>query len=370
MNFRYFWGLSKRVLWVTNMIFVALFLLACASRFFNPQSFPLLALMSIAFPFFLLCVIAFLVWWLFVKSRWALLSGIALLIGWSNINNFFAFHFSATFKEEKQKGDIRVATWNVARFVELVRNNNKGSQTRYKMLQQIKRTNADILCFQEFTSSINPDWYNNVIAVTKGLGYPYHFFSHDYNGEHFFTGSVIFSRFPIVDTGMVRFPRPTLSEPLVFADIKKGNKLFRVYTTHLQSNQLLKQDFDRLKALKEGKSIRGNSSRLFAKLSFAIQMRSIQADVVANLMENSPHPTIFCGDMNDVPNSYCYHAVRGDKQDAFLKKGFGIGRTFRKLSPTIRIDYIFADKDFKINQFKRITTDYSDHYMLVTDMSL
>ena len=48
--------------------------------------------------------------------------------------------------------------------------------------------------------------------------------------------------------------------------------------------------------------------------------------------------------------SYTYFTVRGDMQDAFLKKGFGIGRTFSALSPTLRIDYIFADKNFKINQ--------------------
>jgi endonuclease/exonuclease/phosphatase family metal-dependent hydrolase len=57
-------------------------------------------------------------------------------------------------------------------------------------------------------------------------------------------------------------------------------------------------------------------------------------------------------------------------QDAFLKKGFGIGRTFTGLSPTLRIDYIFADRHFKIKQFNRITKKLSDHYMLVADVQL
>ena len=56
-------------------------------------------------------------------------------------------------------------------------------------------------------------------------------------------------------------------------------------------------------------------------------------------------------------------------QDAFLKKGFGIGRTFAALSPTLRIDYIFADKHFTIKQFKRVVKKLSDHYMLVADVS-
>ena len=57
-------------------------------------------------------------------------------------------------------------------------------------------------------------------------------------------------------------------------------------------------------------------------------------------------------------------------QDAFLKKGFGIGRTFSAISPTLRIDYIFADDHFGIDQFRRIVRKYSDHYMLVADIKL
>jgi endonuclease/exonuclease/phosphatase family metal-dependent hydrolase len=57
-------------------------------------------------------------------------------------------------------------------------------------------------------------------------------------------------------------------------------------------------------------------------------------------------------------------------QDAFLKKGSGIGRTFSSISPTLRIDYIFTDSHFKIKQFNRIVKNYSDHYMLVADMEL
>jgi endonuclease/exonuclease/phosphatase (EEP) superfamily protein YafD len=79
---------------------------------------------------------------------------------------------------------------------------------------------------------------------------------------------------------------------------------------------------------------------------------------------------LMCADMNDVPNSYTYFRIRGKMQDAFLKKGFGIGRTFSALSPTLRIDYIFADHNFRVKQFNRLVKNYSDHYMLVTDVEL
>jgi len=57
-------------------------------------------------------------------------------------------------------------------------------------------------------------------------------------------------------------------------------------------------------------------------------------------------------------------------QDAFLKRGFGLGRTFAAISPTLRIDYIFADDHFRIDQFRRIVRSYSDHYMLVADIKI
>ena len=87
-------------------------------------------------------------------------------------------------------------------------------------------------------------------------------------------------------------------------------------------------------------------------------------------IKKSEHPTLLCGDMNDVPNSYTYKTVRGDMQDVFLKKGWGIGRTFNSLSPTLRIDYIFADKNFRVLQVDRLVKNLSDHYMLVADVEL
>jgi len=62
--------------------------------------------------------------------------------------------------------------------------------------------------------------------------------------------------------------------------------------------------------------------------------------------------------------------VKGRMQDAFLKRGFGLGRTFSAISPTLRIDYIFADDHFGVDQFRRIVRNYSDHYMLVADIKL
>jgi len=53
--------ISSRVLFFINIIVVAAFLVACINPYINPQLWPLLSLISLAFPFLLLLVLAFFV---------------------------------------------------------------------------------------------------------------------------------------------------------------------------------------------------------------------------------------------------------------------------------------------------------------------
>jgi endonuclease/exonuclease/phosphatase family metal-dependent hydrolase len=362
---------TKRLLLISNVILGVLFLLASLAPYMNPRSWWFISFLGLAFPFLLLFLLAFLITWLIIRKKYALISAIPLLLGIKSITIFFGFHFSGSFKQEKEAASVRLVTWNVARFLEMKRNNNKGSQTRLKMMELLKEQNADILCLQEFFHSYDTAWYPNIDYITQKLNYPYHYFSQDNDGYRHYTGSIIFSRYPIVDSGIIRYPRPTLPDALIHADIKVNEDTIRVYTTHLQSLQFGKEDYERIEEIRGvHDSLLLNSRTIFSKLKRGIVNRSMQADIIGQVLEDSPYPLLFGGDLNDIPNSYTYSTVKGNMQDAFLKKGFGIGRTFSALSPTLRIDYIFADHHFRIRQFRRILKKYSDHYMLVTDVQL
>lgn len=362
---------TRRFLLIIHLLVVFFFLLACVTPYLDPQRWWLLYILTLGFPFLLLLVILLMLGWLLVKPKYALISLGALLLGIKSISNLFAFHSPPAFSQQKPPGSIRVATWNVARFIEMRRNFNEGSRTRLRMMEQIQAQDADIICMQEFFHSLAPDWYPNLTYISKHFNYPYYYFSHDVDGDKHFTGSVIFSRFPIIDSGLIRYPRPTLPEALMHADVKVGNDTMRIYTTHLQSVQFKASDYQTIQHIRSGDDgIVNNSKTIFSKLRTGISNRKIQADIISQVLGDSPYPVLFCADLNDVPNSYTYNQVRGDMQDAFLKKGFGIGRTFTALAPTLRIDYIFADDRFKIAQFKRISKRYSDHYMLVADLQL
>jgi endonuclease/exonuclease/phosphatase family metal-dependent hydrolase len=363
---------TKRVFIYANIAIVIVFLLSCLAPFLHPLRWWFISFLGLGFPLLLvlnvLCVIG---WLILMKPRLALISSIALLFGIKGVGVFFAFNNPGGFDYKKNSTTIRVLTWNVARFIELKKNNNIGSQKRRKMLDLIKQQDADVLCLQEFHTSGNEDYYDNIATIQEELGYPYYYFNFDTDGDNMFYSSVIFSRHPIVDSGTIRYPRPTLPDVLLHADIRFNNDTVRVYTTRLQSLRFTKFDYQNMDKIKSGDdSLVMHSKSILSKLKMGFLFHGIQSDLIHEVTGNSPHPVLFCADLNDVPNSYTYHTIKGHMQDAFLKKGFGIGRTFTGLSPTLRIDYIFADKEFKVRQFNRVVKNLSDHYMLVADMEL
>jgi hypothetical protein len=76
------------------------------------------------------------------------------------------------------------------------------------------------LCIQEYSSSANID-----LSVSA----PIYF----YRRHQIKTGQFHFSKFPIIDQGNIIFPNS--SNNVVFADVKKGKDIIRVYNMHIQS---------------------------------------------------------------------------------------------------------------------------------------
>ena len=361
---------TKRFFIYANWLVVLLFLLSCLIPLLHPQQWWWVSMMGLSFPILLFLVVCFFFGWLILlKFDLIFISLIALGLGYKSIAVFIGFNAPLTFAANSGVRSIRIVSWNVARFIELARNNNKGSTTRKKMLSLLKEQRADVLCLQEFYTSENPAFYDNIRAIQQTLGFRYYYFPFDKDGDRNYYSSIIFSKFPIVDSSFLRYPRPSQPEALVQADIKIGFDTIRFFTTHLQSQRFDKIDYWRMEKIKSREdSLVYHSIPIVAKLKRGIVIRSMQADIIDQVRNNSPYPVVLTGDLNDVPNSYTYFKVRGSFKDAFLEKGYGIGRTFRSLSPTLRIDYIFTDPRFSVVQFKREKKNYSDHYMIVADI--
>lgn len=307
-----------------------------------------------------------------MRSRMWIVCLVVLLLGYQQITAVFAFHIPSQFSLHKAPGTLRIMQWNVHNWNQIQYDKeeyfNENSQP--KMIALVKKYNADVLCFEEFFESINRPKLRSNIADLKALGYPYHYFLHgDLTEDYYYAGIAIFSKYPIVQAGRVAVAENRSADPLAYADVEMNGKRIRVIALHLQSVRFESADYQSLSKMKQTKdpNIRAGKT-ILSKLKAGFQRRYDQAVKVNSEIEASPYPILLCGDFNDVPNSGAYFTIRNHLQDAFLKKGLFIGRTFRFISPTLRIDYIFADKNFKIKQFQLIHAKYSDHFPLVADI--
>lgn len=360
-----------------NIIVIILYLLACLVPFINSGRSWFIAMLGLVIPLLFFVMLCFLVYWLIRRSRWALICIAALLLSWQQVSVMFSFHLPQKFKADKSSETLRIMTWNLSSWGESNRSDGKKSDYEDEMIEVIRNSNADVLCFQEYLFLKEKKYRDSIIPALKEKGYQYSYFVQtNYPYRVYKTTSltavVIISRFPIVDSAHFFYNSDPYAEPILYADIKTNNQVVRVFATHLQSVMFQNSHYQILHDIKQdpAKASVSGSKAIAYRLRNAYIKRAGQAEMLHQKIKESPYPVVVCGDFNDVPNSYSYFKVRGDLQDAFLKKGSGFGKTLRILSPTLRIDYILADKKFKVAQFYKIEVPYSDHYPIIADLEL
>lgn len=349
---------------------VLLFLLACLAPIVSPEKFWPIGFFTLIFPFLLAALLVFLVIWALFHPKYALIPLIAILVGWKSVTAFVALNWPGKRMAEKPANSINVMSYNVGLFG-LYREKNS-APTRDSIIAFVKRQQPDIACFQDFYTSEKPGDFNNREDLSREMKMPYRYFSSDFNRngtQHW--GSIIFSRYRIIQSDKIKLSKGPLSESLIYADIEKDGDTVRIINMHLESYRFNEQDYNSIEKIKKQED-KGYvaAKRIVVKMREAFIRRAKQADIVADFVKQSPHPIILCGDFNDTPASYTYFKVKGSLQDAFLKRGSGIGRTFASLSPTLRIDYIFASKEFAIHHFQKINSDLSDHYPVMANVKL
>ncbi|TDO29156.1 endonuclease/exonuclease/phosphatase family protein [Sediminibacterium goheungense] len=360
---------TKTLVVILNLTIVVLFLLACLSPFLNTANWWMIGFTGLIVPYLIIGLIFFIIFWLIVKPKLALVSVAALLIGFQQVNVVFAWKPGPAVSERKREGLLRVISWNIQSFNGFTKDKKVRKLARTEVVESILKFEPDIVCLQEFNHKEGRDpESNNLSLFTKR--YPYYHFSKDYvrDGGEYQSGCIIFSKYPIANTGKIKYP---VAESLIYADILKGQDTIRVFTTHLQSFKFKEADYTDLEKIKDqdDEGLRA-SKNIVRKMRLAFKRRGVQAGIVRTELDKSPYASIICGDFNDVPNSYTYFHIKGTLQDAFLKKGFGIGRSFIALAPTLRIDYILAGPAFTVKMFDMVDEGLSDHIMLVSDLQL
>ncbi len=361
---------TKGFFLTVNFGVVLLFLVACLAPYLSPSYFWPISFITLGFPFLLLLLVLFFICWLVFDYRYALLPLIALLLGWKSISSFIAFNMPATDKQVVNNPDnLNVMSYNVSQFGLYREKDSK--YTRQAMFALIKKQQLDIACFQDFYTSEKKNDFNNREDISREMQLPYRYFSSDFNRDgmqHW--GSIIFSRYPIIAADKVKMSAGPKSESLIYADIVRNGDTIRIINMHLESYRFNQKDYYSIEKIKKQEDTGLVATKgIVQKMRDAYIRRSQQADIVGDFIKQSPYPVIVCGDFNDTPASYTYFTIKGQLQDAFLKKGSGIGRTFGGLAPTLRIDYIFVEPGFRVNSFRKINSDLSDHYPVMVNLS-
>lgn len=340
---------------ICNILFAILLLLSYLSVLISPEKFPYLSLLGLAFPILIFINLLFLVLFIYKKKKAFLISIFVIGIGVFRIADFVAFNTSSS--DSKIHKGIKVMSYNVRLFdlYEWSEIQNAGD----KILDLLNNENADIICLQEFYSNETKNYQEKIIELHKSASYIIS--KKDKTG---YSGNAIFSKYPIINDGFVNLN--SINQKCIFADMLMGNDTFRIYSMHLASIHLTNDDYNFIKNINKNgqtQNIEGFKG-ISSKLLQASKIRSKEVDIIAKHIAESPYKTIVCGDFNDTPISYSYRKIKGKLKDSFLEAGFGIGNTYTKYLPLLRIDYIFHSPELKCIGFNKIKKDYSDHYSI------
>jgi len=363
-----------RTFWIVCCTGVlAVYFLSCLTPYIRTSSFSFISLLGLAFPFIFLAAIFCALTILFIKKGTAaLLFVLIFLAGFKNIRSSFAIS-TGGWHMQKDTASLRVMTWNVEYFLNCYPLTDSLASTRRDMYSFIQQYQPDVLCMQEFRQISGPS-YPSFIKELKDIGYGYLYISNDsivpFLGNVAYTGSAILSKVPLLDSGRINIRNTQMNENIVYGDFLLNNKKLRVFSGHLASLNLYA---DTINGPPTNENIYEKTYDRKRKIEYKFREGEVthekEVTIVKRALANSPYPFIYCGDNNSPSTTYTYHYLSGGLQDAFLKKGFGLGGTFYGISPTLRIDACLPGKQFVVQQCIVPQVRLSDHYPIVTDIS-
>ncbi|KAF2330309.1 endonuclease/exonuclease/phosphatase family protein [Flavobacterium daemonense] len=337
-------------MFLLNIVLTVLTFSVYILPFLAPKSFPLLSVLTLFMPAFFVANGLFFVYWAIQFKKRMILSGLVLLMGITFISKFYKFSAKEYVKDER---DFSIMSYNVRLFNVFKWLDRDDIPENIKAF--IDEKDPDILCIQEYSNSAHLD-----LKV-----YPHRYIFID--GNQIKTGQAIFSKFPIIDEGNIIFPKS--DNNVVYADIKRGKDIIRVYNMHLQS---IKISPDVSKISNDIDSVNQKKSQLiYTRISKGFRQQQEQAEIFKEHIKKCKYPIIICGDMNNSPFSYVYRNIKGKLKDAFEEAGEGFGATYKFKYYPARIDYIFTDTKMKVKQFESFPDfENSDHYPIMTRVSI
>lgn len=223
----------------------------------------------------------------------------------------------------------------------------KNDQVPEQISEFIEEQRPDLLTIQEYY----PD---------KNLTFTYPYKYEKLYGKKNSVGLAIFSNYPIVNQGSLEFEDSYNNA--IFIDIVKNYDTLRVYNVHLESFGIKMDSVDL--NLNERKS-----KKLIYRLKTSFTKQQSQVEKFLEHKNQCNYKVIISGDFNNTAYSWVYRKLKGDLTDSFLSAGKGFGKTYPFNGYPLRIDFILADKKFKVNEHVNFDVKLSDHEPVLTRLS-
>lgn len=359
----------KTLLFVNFLAIVALLLSYCAT-IIDPLSTWYFTMFGLAYPFILLANVLFAMLWLLLKKWFFLYSLIFILIGYQPLTRTFGFRLGTENEMLADSNHLKLMTYNVHNF--RTQEGLLDTTLTKGFLSLIKSEAPDVVGFQEFFSR-HKGKYDFRDSVFKLLDFKSHYLSKTDSNDYEYTGVAVFSRFPIVANGGIKFETSEGGNKGVWVDIKKDGKIIRVYVVHLASISFQPEDYSFIHGIKTDLNNTKDvvsSKRIIRKLKLAFEKRSKEVKKLKDHFASCTTPYVVMGDFNDTPASYTLAQMTKGLKNAFQEKGSGLARTYNGDFPNFQIDYVLASPAFNIETYKIIKKNYSDHYPVRANVSL
>jgi endonuclease/exonuclease/phosphatase family metal-dependent hydrolase len=360
-------GFIRKAMLVGNILFIAALLLSYLAQYVSPETSWILAFFGISYPVILLGNLFFIVFWMFVKFRYALLSFVIIFAGYNNV--FRLVQYSSKVDESTLKNSTKIISYNVRNF-DLYNYDYKNNwaynfERRNKIFNMLVKEQPDIVCFQEYVYDASHTFKttDTLKQILKAKNTHIYYTANARNLIYF--GVATYTVYPIIDTGTIAF-NTVSGNVCIFTDVLINKDTVRIYNVHFESIRLKSEDYMFAKDVSDNKisnsELKSNSERILKRLKRAYIIRAPQARLVAEHIRKCPFPVILCGDFNDTPHSYAYNTVSKGLKDAFMESGSGTGKSYVGIFPSFRIDYVLHSPLFKAYNYETLPEELSDHY--------
>jgi endonuclease/exonuclease/phosphatase family metal-dependent hydrolase len=304
-------------------------------------------------------------YWLVRRRSFFLLSLVAILVGWNVLADSVGFNLPGSDTARPQGDAIRIMTYNVHGFRHY--GDDKDTTTKHAILQILREQGPDVIGFQEFFSGKKSGGFDMQDSIMAVLNTGYFYYAPFSRNKAL--GMAIFSKFPIINTGTILLSDVFSENQCIYIDVKKDNRIFRIYSVHLQSIRFDQKDYTSLDSVSgKGKTNIHSLKRMISKLKSAFAKRSEQVFKVKDNAANCPYPYIISGDFNDTPGSFAFNQMVNGMKDAFREKGSGFGQTYNGDFPNYQIDFIMPCPKFDVISYEIIKRKLSDHYPVRSDL--